>query len=143
MSGIFISHAHSDEAFAHAIAELIGELFDDRVSVSYSSKRELEGGIRPGENWFHWIAAKVREADVAFVLLTRASIQSTWVIWESGAVTGVSLANSRDEASVFPIIFDLEASEVPPPLRHIQVLIGTIRSDVLKLINDLFERLVK
>jgi hypothetical protein len=47
MGGIFVSHTHSDQALADAIAVLIDVLFDHRVPVNYSSKKELDGGIAP------------------------------------------------------------------------------------------------
>ena len=54
MSGIFISHTHGDQPLSDALAALIDGLFGNQVQVSYSSKKELEGGIAPGEDWFGW-----------------------------------------------------------------------------------------
>ena len=65
MSGIFISHTHNDQPIADALAKLVAEIFGERVLVNYSSKKEREGGITPGENWFRWIVDQVRDADVA------------------------------------------------------------------------------
>ena len=100
MSGIFVSHTHSDQALADAIATLIDALFDHRVPVNYSSKKELDGSIAPGEDWFRWIVDQVREADAAFILLTPASIQKPWVIWESGAVAGAALQPPRQSSGL-------------------------------------------
>jgi hypothetical protein len=48
MSGIFISHTHSDKPIADGLASLAGALFGDRLPVNYSSKKELEAALRPG-----------------------------------------------------------------------------------------------
>jgi hypothetical protein len=48
MSGIFISHTHGDHAVADALTALVEALFGARVGVSYSTKKELEGGIASG-----------------------------------------------------------------------------------------------
>ena len=77
--GIFISHTHSDALLAKAIDNADKSLFGGRVEISYSTKKE-EGGIRTGQNWTTWIYNQVKEASVAIVLLTPASIQKPWVL---------------------------------------------------------------
>ncbi|MGK7865536.1 hypothetical protein, partial [Falsiroseomonas sp. E2-1-a4] len=73
---VFISHTHSDHGIAHAIRNAVQALFGDAVTVRYSTNKELEGGIKPGEDLFRWIGQQVREAKVAFILLTPASVQN-------------------------------------------------------------------
>jgi tetratricopeptide (TPR) repeat protein len=143
MGGIFISHTHSDRPIADALATMVEQLFGNRVTVSYSSKKELDGGIKPGDDWFRWIVDQVREADVAFILLTPASTQKPWVIWEAGAVAGAAFATKVAEARVFPITIGIKASEVPTPFARTQVLTGTEKSDVDKLVEELFSRFNK
>jgi hypothetical protein len=140
MSGIFVSHTHSDQPLADAIAALINVLFDREVLVHYSSKKELEGGVAPGADWFRWIVEQVRESDAAFILLTPASIQEPWVIWEAGAVAGAAFATAAEKARVFPITFGIKTSDVPTPFARTQMVTGTTDSDMLKLVDDLFER---
>jgi len=53
------------------------------VTVHYSTNKEMQGGINPGEDWFTWIVDRVRESTVALVLLTPASIQKPWILWET------------------------------------------------------------
>src|ERR1051326_2458395 len=140
MSGIFISHTHGDQPIADALAKLIEDLFEKRVTVNYSSRKELAGGIQPGEDWFRWIVDQVREADLAFILLTPASIQKPWVVWEAGAVAGASFAHSPDTVRVFPLVFGLKGNEVPTPFARTQLISGPDEADMLKLIGVLFER---
>ena len=70
MAGIFISHSHGDQPIADALAGLVNDLFGNKVTVHYSSKKERDGSIPPGEDWFRWIVEQVRQTDIAFVLLT-------------------------------------------------------------------------
>src|SRR5262249_30174529 len=127
MSGIFISHTHGDQPISDALAALIEALFGNRVQVNYSYKKELEDSIPPRDDWFRWIVDQVRQADVAFVLLTPASIQKPWVLWEAGAVAGAAFATSAEpaQARVFPLTFGIKASDVPTPFARTQLLVGT------------------
>src|SRR5262249_16371376 len=144
VSGIFISHTHSDQILAEEVARLIDDLFGkDRVKVSFSSKKELDGGISPGDQWFRWIVDQVRDAEVAFILLTPASIQKPWVLWEAGAVAGAAFAGSDKERRVVPITFGITSADVPTPFAGTQLLNGASETDVNKLVEDLYERFGK
>jgi tetratricopeptide (TPR) repeat protein len=140
MSGIFISHTHTDQPIADALRKLVEDLFEKRVTVNYSSRKELEGGISPGEDWFRWIVNQVREADQALILLTPASIQKPWVVWEAGAVAGASFAQSPDDVRVLPLVFGLKGNEVPTPFARTQLISGTEDADLQKLVDVLFKR---
>jgi hypothetical protein len=85
---VFISHTHADAEIAHALSDAIEGVFGDQIITSYSTKKELEGGIKPGEDWFRWIVERVSAANIAVILLTPTSIQKPWVLWEAGAVYG-------------------------------------------------------
>ena len=73
---ISMSHARTDQAIAHAVRNAVQSLFGDAVAVRYSTNKELDGGIRPGEDWFRWIGQQIREAEVAAILLTPASARA-------------------------------------------------------------------
>lgn len=140
MSGVFISHTHSDQAIADALSKLVDDLFEKRVTVNYSSKKELEGGISPGADWFRWIVSQVRESDLALILLTPASIQKPWVVWEAGAVAGASFAQSPDDVRVLPLVFGLRPEDIPSPFARTQLISGTEPADLLNLVGVLIER---
>jgi tetratricopeptide (TPR) repeat protein len=144
MSGIFISHTHGDQGLAEELAQLIDNLFGkDRVKVNFSSKKELDGGISPGDQWFRWIVDQVRDAEVAFILLTPASIQKPWVLWEAGAVAGAAFAGSKEERRVLPITSGIKSADIPTPFAGTQLLTGTGEADVNKLVEDLYDRFGK
>jgi tetratricopeptide (TPR) repeat protein len=135
---IFISHTHTDRAIADAIRDAVRELFGDRVVVNYSTNKELEGGIQPGEDWFGWINEHVRDAQVAFILLTPTSVQRPWVLWEAGAVAGVMLSGEQgSRRKLRPISYRLRGSEVPSPFGRDQVTDGLAEADVARLFEDL------
>ncbi|MFB9982647.1 TIR domain-containing protein [Mesorhizobium kowhaii] len=138
MSGIFISHTHSDRALADAIRIATQALFGERITVHYSTNKELEGGIRPGEDWFRWIGDRVRESDVAFILLTPSSIQKPWLLWEAGAVAGVALAGeTENQRKLRPITYKLKGSELPTVFGREQVSDGLNLADIKRLFEDL------
>lgn len=143
MYGIFISHTHSDQAIADALTALLEEVFSKAVQVNYSSRKELDGGIKPGEDWFRWIVEQVKQAEVALILLTPASIQKPWVVWEGGAVAGASFATQVENARVLPITFGVDSANIPTPFARTQLIDGTSDLEVVKLLDSLLERFDK
>lgn len=140
MHGIFVSHTHSDKAIADVLTSLLEGLFGKVVQVNYSSRKELDGGIEPGEDWFRWIVEQVRRADVALILLTPASIQKPWVIWEGGAVAGAASATQAGDARVWPLTFGLKSADIPTPFARTQLIDGSNQHDIVKLLDSLLER---
>jgi len=135
---IFISHTHTDQAIAHAIRDAVQSLFGDAVAVRYSTNKELEGGIKPGEDWFRWIGQQVREAKVALILLTPASVQKPWVLWEAGAVAGAALASEdAGHRKLRPISYRLKGAEIPTPFGRDHVTDGLGAADIARLFEDL------
>lgn len=120
---IFLSHSHVDSPIATALKILLGDMFGDRVAVSYSSDESPEGGIEPGDAWLEWIQRVVATADKTYVLLTPNSILRPWVLWEAGAAAGVALGAERPP-EVVPMTFGIEAENVPGPLQSAQVVRG-------------------
>jgi tetratricopeptide (TPR) repeat protein len=137
---VFISHTHSDAEIAHALSEAIQGVFGDLVTTSYSTKKELDGGIKPGEEWFRWIVERVRTADIAVILLTPSSTQKPWVLWEAGAVYGAGIASADANArKVRPLVFKLSGSQVPSPFAGIQGVDGDEASGIERFLNDLID----
>jgi tetratricopeptide (TPR) repeat protein len=135
---VFISHTHADAEIAHALSEAIRGVFGDLIGTSYSTKKELEGGIKPGEEWFRWIVERVRSANIAVILLTPTSTQKPWVLWEAGAVYGAGIASAdANSRKVRPLVFKLSGSQVPSPFAGIQGVHGDERSGVERFLRDL------
>lgn len=137
-TAIFISLTHSDTAIADALRDLLYELCGNNVVVQYSTNKEHDGSIRPGEDWLQWIQDRVREAHACFILLTPSSIQKPWILWEAGAVSGAAIAKSAEHGRrVRPLIFQLEQSEVPSPFHNIQGTRGDSKDDMTHMLVDL------
>lgn len=141
MNEVFISHTGSDKALADALKAALEDLFGrGNLTVHYSSSKE-EGGVPAGADWFRWIVERVSHSRVAFVLLTPASVQKPWIPWEAGAVYGAALSRGGDEDPVVPLLFHLDASELPSPFQQIQVTRGDTYADVHSAFRQLLGRL--
>jgi hypothetical protein len=125
---IFMSHSHDDRTIAAALANLVNDLFEDMVRVSYSTDQTAGGGIPPGAQWLPWILERITEADRTFVLLTPNSLKRPWVLWESGAAAGVALAAGKKD-SVIPITFGMKDGDIPSPLASPQAIRGDSAGD--------------
>jgi hypothetical protein len=135
---IFMSHSHDDRAIADALASLIKDLFEEMVTVSYSTDQNAGGGISPGAQWLPWILERITEADTTLVLLTPNSLKRAWVLWESGAAAGVALAAGKKD-SVVPITFGMKDGDIPSPLASAQAIRGDSEGDngIIRLIQRL------
>lgn len=140
MHGIFISHTHGDQPIADALTALLEGLFGKAILVNYSSRKELEGSIQPGEDWFRWIVEQVKKTDVALILLTPASIQKPWIVWEGGAVAGASFAVQSEDVRVLPMTFGVKSGDIPTPFARTQLIDGTNEHEIVKLLDSLLER---
>jgi len=135
---IFISHAHTDQAIAVAIRDAVRALFGHRITVNYSTNDQLQGGIPSGTEWFAWIGKQVREAKVALILLTPASVQSPWVLWEAGAVAGAALANEgTNHRKLCPVSYHVSGDDIPRPLAGLQLTKGLEKAGIKKLFTDM------
>ena len=142
---IFISHTSSDADVAHAIRGAIEYLFGEGlVTISYSTSNDLEGGIRSGEDWFEWITRQVRLAYVTIVVLTPASVQQPWILWETAAVYGAAAAHEETQLRrVRPLTFGVATPDLPAPLAsmRLQNIRGDREDDVRFMLNELLQDL--
>jgi len=140
---IFISLTQKDAGLADAMSCAVEELYGGHVETFYSTKKELEGGIRGGDNWFQWIVEQVQSCDLAVILLTPNSVQKPWIMWESGAVYGAALANGGEEITkVLPIVYQLKSSELPSPIQNsnTQYRYGDRSSGIRQIFDELYAR---
>jgi tetratricopeptide (TPR) repeat protein len=133
---VFISHAHDDKALADAVSGLVRRVFDEHAAVGYSSDHSSGGGIQAGSQWLAWILQQVRRSDVTIVMLTPASISKPWLMWESGAVSGVSLA-LKEGTPIIPLLFRLDRDQIPSPLADRQAEHGESREGIERVLKAL------
>jgi tetratricopeptide (TPR) repeat protein len=137
---VFISHTHADKAIADAFRDAVAELFGSYVTVAYST--DTEHGPKHGARWLQWINDQVKTSDFTLVLLTPASLQKPWILWEAGAVAGTSVASGADDGrKVRPLVFRVPPEQVPDPFRDVQLVRGDDYADVQNVMLEWMESL--
>jgi tetratricopeptide (TPR) repeat protein len=140
---IFISLTQQDTPIAEALRHAIRRLLGDTVQVHFSTSKELSGGIRHGQDWFDWIVERVQQCDFAFILVTPASVQKPWILWEAGAVQGAAVASGGgDLRRVRPLVYDLESADLPSPIRDskVQFRRGDRAQDVDAMLTEIVDQ---
>jgi len=142
---VFISHAHIDQELATAFKVGLTKIFEE-CKVSFSSDKSIGGGVDSGANWLEWIFKQVIEADETLILLTPNSVEKAWPMWETGAVSGVALAQDIDTegtlnldfpTNVKPVRFQILPEKLPGPFLNIQSTNGEDEGELKKLIGGL------
>lgn len=131
---IFASHSTADKPLVDALATLIRVAFVEPVQICYSSASVSEGGPQSGEDWFEWILSQVRMSQMTIVMLTPPAKARPWLLWESGAVMGASLA-ADDPTPIVPLLFGLPQAGVPGPLQSRQAASGTSEPGMRNLLE--------
>jgi tetratricopeptide (TPR) repeat protein len=137
---VFISHTQADKGIADAFSHLLDELFESYFKASYSS--DPEHGPKHGARWLQWINAQVKGSPFSLVLLTPASLQKPWILWEAGAVAGTSVAAGDDDGrKVRPLVFRLSSEQIPDPFRDVQVVRGDDYASMEAVLSEWMENL--
>lgn len=105
---VFISHSSEDEEYAREIAT---RLEDQGIDVWYDG-----WSLKPGDSIISKIEAGIEGADVLLVLLSKASLKSSWVQAEINASFNKMLSDRN--IRVIPVL--IEDVEVPLLLRDRQ-----------------------
>ena len=132
---IFVSHSTVDQSIAAALQTLFNHTFgEENISLTFSSDEEEGGGIPVGKDWLDWITDNIRQADSTLVLVTPNSVNSPWVMWESGLATGVGLGGTEDRRIV-PVVFGVRDDKIPSPFNAVQFVQGDAHG-IAKLLRD-------
>lgn len=133
---IFVSLTKEDTPIAEALRTALKKLVGDTLTVHFSTSTEVGAGPGHGEDWFEWIVREVEECDFAFILVTPASAQKPWILWEAGAVQGA--AGREGRRKVRPILFQVTETQLPSPIREskVQFRRGDAREQVESLFKD-------
>lgn len=139
---IFVSLTHADTGIAEALRSALDTLFRDSVQVCFSTSKELEGGIRSGEDWFQWIVDHVQNCDFALILITPSSVNKPWILWEAGAVAGAALASGQGGMrKVRPLVYAVPSDLIPSPMRDskVQFRRGDRGEEVRSLLKEILD----
>lgn len=133
---MFLSHAHGDHKVAAALKQLIESCFPGHIEVKSSSAAPSDGGIDAGSDWLNWIHEQVGQSKFTAVLLTPKSVDKPWLMWEAGAVSGVSLAK-ENASTIIPLVYRLSMEQIPSPLRSRQAARGEDHESIKKVLETL------
>jgi hypothetical protein len=103
---IFLSHAAADRELAEKVAK---SLATEGIAVWHA------GEILPGEDPYRRMSEALESSDAMVVLLTPASVNSSWVRSE----LEYALSKPRYSRKVFPVLFGLTTQE---PLQYPWIL---------------------
>jgi hypothetical protein len=108
---IFVSHIALDAVLALELKKWIELAFKGKCVVFVSSSFE---DIEPGAPWVRELRQALGGAELLLVICTRKSVNSRWVLFETGCVWG-------REVTILPIVCD-EQLELPVLLSENQIL---------------------
>lgn len=91
--------------------------------------------IDKGSRWLTDLTNQLQKQSVAIVCITPESVNSPWLLFESGA-----LSKALDASWVCPVLLDIEPTEIKGPLAQFQATRVT-KDDVRKLLGTLNKRL--
>lgn len=109
---LFISHDHGDVDLARVVVSAIELAFEvPRGAIRCTSLPgyRLDLGARTSEA----LRRDLTGATVVIGLLTKASLRSSWVLFELGAAWG------HDKTAIPLIAGELEEADIPPALREV------------------------
>jgi TIR domain len=100
---VFISYARADAPWAEALSKAL---------ANAGVRPWLDSAeILPGEPWEERIQEQLRKARIMVVLLTPASLRSSWTYFEVGAAVA-------DRKTIIPVLsHEIDPSDVPSLLR--------------------------
>jgi tetratricopeptide (TPR) repeat protein len=142
---IFVSLTEHDKPIAEALAEAFAAVFGEGLlQVKFSPSRQVGAGIQSGEDWFKWIVDRVKACHFALILVTPASVNKPWILWEAGAVAGAALALSDGGLrKVRPVVYQVPLDLIPSPIRDskAQFRRGDSAEDFRLMLDEMFDEL--
>jgi hypothetical protein len=124
LPSVFISYSHQNLAI---VKQLAAELRRQRVRVWFDER------LRSGQAWQTQLAQAIRQSDAFALVMSPASLDSSYVQWE--------IAQAQEVGKlIFPLWYQ-PCDSVPPEIDRLQRIdIGSdYQSGVLKLVEDLYE----
>ena len=111
------------------VAELLGGWIEDVLQgvEKWISTEDID----KGSIWFKDISKELEDTSVGVLCITRENVDSPWVLFEAGALSK-GLAQNR----VCPLLVNLEAKELKPPLSHFNAT-RPIKEDMRKLVGTI------
>jgi hypothetical protein len=138
MPKVFISHRHKDEETVRALVDCIETYFlIDRQDIRCTSVRPYR--LPVGETSADRLRNEITDAEVVLGILTRDTLESSYVAFELGSAWG-------QHVWTCPLLaHGADLSNIPDPIRGLSALFLSKEGDCLQLLNDMegFTSLVK
>ena len=107
------------------------------MALNYVEPFVSDKDIQAGDRWAQKIAGELESSNFGIICITPENISSEWILFEAGA-----RSKSMLDGKVIPLVFDLELSELMPPLSQFQAqkleLSGMM--EVVRSINEIAEK---
>jgi len=125
---IFISHCSADRRLADALCELLQKAFGLSAGAIRCTSVDAYK-LTPGVQFERKLKRELREAGAFVAIVTRSSLQSTYVLFEMGARWG-------SERTIVPVLGEELPVRLKPPLSELDLLKSSSRVDVLRLLSS-------
>jgi beta-phosphoglucomutase len=126
---IFLSHAIGDQRLAERLKQLMEDVSIGLIEPWLSSSPE---GLKPGDVLWDKVHEQLRCANRIITLLTPTSYNRPWLLYESGFVAG-----NQGGVQVIPVLFGIQASQLPLPLSSYVMYSGDNPEDLTRLLLQL------
>lgn len=87
--------------------------------------------VEKGARWYSDIAKELEESQIGILILTRENLQSSWIMFESGA-----LSKQMEKSQICPILFGIENTDLQGPLIQFQTTAFN-NEDMYKLVKTI------
>ncbi len=142
---IFISLTEHDKPLAEALRDCFKAVFGEALlEPKFSPSRERGSSIESGEDWFQWIVSRVKACHFALILITPASVNKPWILWEAGAVAGAALAlEAGGMRKVRPLLYQVPTELLPSPIKDskTQYRRGDSADDISLMLDEIYDEL--
>ena len=88
--------------------------------------------IQAGERWDDVLGRELTECDFGILCLTKDSLNSPWMLFEAGALSGTY----RNPKRVVPFVLDLDLGDINPPLGRFNAVTAD-KDGTFKMISSL------
>jgi hypothetical protein len=89
--------------------------------INYKLNIKTSQDLKPGTGWFDALSGELKKSDFGIICLTPENLNAGWPLFEAGAISV-----SVDPKQVVPLLFGLDAAELPHPLANLQAVIANV-----------------
>ena len=133
MLKVFISHSHEEKDLALAWQTLLDHISQGAIEIWLSSDTKPTGGLKIGAEWRESIYEKLSNSNYVIAILSPASIDRPWILWECGVASG-----TNKERGLIPVVYSMPLSDFEGPLSSYQAYSGEDKSKI----EEICERLM-